>query len=94
MVAALAVLQLWRGDELGADGTTPAMILGIRPYLVRDLTIDPVAVTVAALGVLAVVALAACRRASRATTVLGAAGARAAAARRWATDTARTSTAT
>ncbi len=72
MVAALAVLQLWRGDELGADGTTPAMILGIRPYLVRDLTIDPVAVTVAALGVLAVVALAACaaRRARRPSLAL------------------------
>jgi hypothetical protein len=72
MLAALTVLQLWRGDELGADGTTPAMILGIRPYLVRDLTIDPVAVTVAALGVLAVVALAvlAARRARRPSLAL------------------------
>ena len=72
MVGALAVLQLWRGDELGGDGTTPAMILGIRPYLVRDLTIDPVAVTIAALAVLAFVALAAlvARRARRRSLVL------------------------
>ena len=57
MIGAVAVLQVWRGDDVAGEGATSAMILGIRPHLGRDLRIDAVRVTVIAVSVLAIVAI-------------------------------------